>query len=314
MPSTIKTFLTGITIGEPTTFENMTIHPLAPLGDDPSGDAPAPDVVYVTLGEAMQSGTVTVEELDGGGSVPEVKVTNTGDAPVVLVDGEEIVGAKQNRVVNTTLVAASKTEIVIPVSCIEAGRWHTRSHTFGHAGRIVPHDLRTRKTRSVGRALRDGRGYRSDQGEVWRNVDEVHETLGTASPTRSLSDAMERSAPRLDEYVAAFPQARGQTGCAVAVGGRAAGVELLADEQLYARLHRQILTSHAMRAMMSRRRGDATPATSSVEKLVARAAASKWTRYDAPGVGTQLRAQNKDLVGTAVVHEGRVVHLVVAAA
>jgi hypothetical protein len=33
------------------------------------------------------------------------------------VDGEELIGAKQNRIVNATFLIAGQTEITIPVSC-----------------------------------------------------------------------------------------------------------------------------------------------------------------------------------------------------
>ena len=38
-----------------------------------------------------------------GGSVPELKVINKAEIPILLLDGEELVGAKQNRVLNTTM-------------------------------------------------------------------------------------------------------------------------------------------------------------------------------------------------------------------
>jgi hypothetical protein len=43
-----------------------------------------------------------------------------------LLDGEELIGAKQNRALNLTILAPAKQVIVIPVSCVEAGRWHLR--------------------------------------------------------------------------------------------------------------------------------------------------------------------------------------------
>jgi hypothetical protein len=66
---------------------------------------------------------VRVTELNAGGSVPELRLENNADLPVLLVDGEELVGAKQNRVLNLTILAPAKRTTVIPVSCVEAGRW-----------------------------------------------------------------------------------------------------------------------------------------------------------------------------------------------
>jgi hypothetical protein len=57
-----------------------------------------------------------VTELGAGGSVPELRFENLGEKPVLLLDGEELVGAKQNRALNLTILAPAKQVIVIPVS------------------------------------------------------------------------------------------------------------------------------------------------------------------------------------------------------
>ena len=43
-----------------------------------------------------------ITEVSEGGSVPELRVVNKGDARILVLDGEELRGAKQNRVLNTT--------------------------------------------------------------------------------------------------------------------------------------------------------------------------------------------------------------------
>jgi hypothetical protein len=62
-------------------------------------------------------------EVSRGGSVPELKVVNKSDRMLLILDGEGLVGAKQNRIVNTTILIAGNTTTVIPVSCVEQGRW-----------------------------------------------------------------------------------------------------------------------------------------------------------------------------------------------
>jgi hypothetical protein len=51
----------------------------------------------------------------------------------LIVEGEELLGAKQNRIVNATFLVAGKTEIVIPVSCVEQRRWRYDSESFASA-------------------------------------------------------------------------------------------------------------------------------------------------------------------------------------
>ena len=45
---------------------------------------------YLTLSEALASGTLVITEVSEGGSIPELVVTNSGDSAVLLLDGEEL--------------------------------------------------------------------------------------------------------------------------------------------------------------------------------------------------------------------------------
>ena len=80
----------------------------------------------MTLEEALALG-FRITEVDAAGSVPELIAFNPLDTPVLLYDGEELLGAKQNRILNVTVLVAPKSETKIPVSCVEQGRRHARS-------------------------------------------------------------------------------------------------------------------------------------------------------------------------------------------
>ena len=54
---------------------------------------------------------------------------------LLMLDGEELVGAKKNRVLNVTVLIAAQSDTVIPVSCVEQGRWSYWSQEFGSARR-----------------------------------------------------------------------------------------------------------------------------------------------------------------------------------
>ena len=54
-------------------------------------------------------------------------------SPVLLVDGEELIGAKQNRVLNLSILIPAKQRCVIPICCVEAGRWRAASREFSIA-------------------------------------------------------------------------------------------------------------------------------------------------------------------------------------
>lgn len=84
---------------------------------------------YVLLHQALERGRLSITEVDEAGSVPYLVARNRGPWPVLIFDGEELVGAKQNRIANATILV-SVGKAVLPVSCVEQGRWHSRSRTF----------------------------------------------------------------------------------------------------------------------------------------------------------------------------------------
>ena len=88
---------TQIRVFSPLVFRNLAVSPLVvsnPRADD-----------YSTLDEALTTGRVRITEVGEAGSVPELKLLNDTDHPILLLDGEELTGAKQNRICNLTILA-----------------------------------------------------------------------------------------------------------------------------------------------------------------------------------------------------------------
>ena len=89
----------------------------------PLSGNPAAALDYLLIDEALEAKKVVVEEVSEGGSVPELRMTNFADKVVLVVDGTELVGAKQNRIVNASFLIPPESITRIPVSCVEQGRW-----------------------------------------------------------------------------------------------------------------------------------------------------------------------------------------------
>ena len=150
VPEVAKLLATLLT-GEPVTHGALAVIPLlAPNLDDPD---------WLTLEDR-------VTEVSEAGSVPFLQVANGADRPLLLLDGEELIGAKQNRILNTTVLVAAHTEVTIPVSCVEQGRWGYRGRQFRPGDASLYASLRARKAAHVSQSVRAGRGHRADQGEV----------------------------------------------------------------------------------------------------------------------------------------------------
>lgn len=140
------------------------------------GGAPAMD--YLPASVAIGSGLLEIAELDGG-SVPQVAAHNLGRLPVLLVDGEHIEGAMQNRVLNTTVLIAAQQETLLPVACVEHGRWHyERSAAFATSEDLAYPRLRAKNAATSGLSARMSRGRGVDQSEVWADVSAKHREVG----------------------------------------------------------------------------------------------------------------------------------------
>ena len=133
-----------IRVGDPVRHGGLSVFPLF------TGEESALD--YRLSDEVMDSRDVVVEEIGDQGSVPEISVENTGDSRVLFLEGEQLVGAKQNRILNVSLLVAGHTKIKVPVSCVEQGRWRRTSSRFSSSKTGAPSSLRHRSGGRPGRA------------------------------------------------------------------------------------------------------------------------------------------------------------------
>ncbi len=204
---TIEGALSNVQLGAETTFGNMTIFPLLD-GDNGSAD-------YLTLDDAVARGLVQITEVSVQGSVPDLKLNNESDEPVLLLDGEELIGAKQNRILNLTILAPANRTIVIPVSCVEAGRWSPRSAQFTTSSQAHFARGRAKKMAQVSDSLRASGERRSDQQAVWEEIGAKAACLKVQSPTSAMLDIYETYTKRIDEYAGAFTAVDRQVGAAI---------------------------------------------------------------------------------------------------
>jgi len=131
MDRIFSAYLDGVNLGSPVSHGGMTVFPVfaPPVAEEHE---------YLTMSEAMEDlGVLHITEISEAGDVPELMAVNNGKGAILMIDGELLVGAKQDRVVNTTILLPPESKTVIPVSCTEHGRWNYTSRefqstTYGH--------------------------------------------------------------------------------------------------------------------------------------------------------------------------------------
>ena len=302
---TIADAASCIRIGVPMVFRNLTVFPL--LGDQiVSAD-------YLTLDEALEQKCSVITEVSEGGSVPELKFVNSGNKCVFLLDGEELIGAKQNRIINISILVAAGKTLVIPVSCVEAGRWSHRSRQFASAPRAHYAQGRAMKMAQVSASMRATGQRRSNQSEVWRDISEKSARFSVASETSAMSDIFEQEAGQLEDYVASFSILEGQSGAVFAIGGEVIGLELFDSAETLRKLFPKLLRSYGLDALDRARREKSEKKTQCTPEKAAAfvrgVSAAKAEEFPALGEGIDIRLSGHNLTGAALVVKDHIIHM-----
>jgi hypothetical protein len=247
--------------------------------------------------------------LSQSGSVPELKVLNRAEIPVLLLDGEELAGAKQNRVLNTTILLKESSETIIPVSCTEQGRWAYASREFGLSGNIMHRKARMKKVASVNRSLKDCLAYESDQGEVWEEMACFSMDADVSSPTGAMRDVFESKTDDLKGYLDAFRYVPDQRGIFVMVNGMAVGFDILSHSHAYELLHQKIVKSYAIDALLRQTKITEAPSVDKAKAFIEGVSHCEEKRYESIGYGWDHRFEGKTIVGSSLVYQEKMIHM-----
>ncbi len=292
--------LPEVKIGAPLRHEALAVFPLFTESDSP--------IDYLLADEAIAAGTIAVEEVGEAGSVPTLLVSNQGDSRVLFIEGEELRGAKQNRVLNTSVLVAARSKTTIPVSCVEQGRWRYRSRQFGSSGSHSSSKLRSILKKTVSDSALRGEGHRSDQTQVWGEVSRQMESLGSSSMTFAMSDTYDAHNDRVAEFQQRLTYVEGATGLAVAVGNCVVAVDLFDQPATCRKAWSRLLSGVVMDALEAGKT-DAQAVSGDVAELLRRIWGADWQQTPAVGEGQEYRSDaDEKLHASALFFDGAVVH------
>lgn len=265
---------------------------------------------YETLDEALNRHDLEVTEINEGGSVPTLKVINKSDGRIFLMAGEQLIGAKQNRVLNTSIMVEGKTETAIPVSCVEQGRWGYRSKAFGSHGTTSHSTLRRKMTRSVSASYLACAAPRSDQGEVWDEVDRKLDAMGSTSMSCELEQTYLDTRPRLDSILGELPAPESCHGAVFVLHGRVAGLDLFDQPETLTKLWPKLVRGYAIDALeASDNATTASVSAADVEAWLKKLDGLEPKPFPSPGLGEDVRFNGPDVVGAGLVVEATPIHV-----
>lgn len=297
---TVSMNFADLRIGDPVSWESLTVFPLF-------SDTARP-VDYLLSDEAIAAGKLAVQEVSESGTVPELQVSNDADIRVLFLEGEQLIGAKQNRMLNTSLLVAAKAKTRIPVTCVEHGRWGYRSRNFASGGTHSPSKLRYLLKESVSANLKAKQGHRSDQGKAWEEIARQQQVLGVSSNAEAMADTFESHKARLATSRERLNYVEGALGLAVAVRGKIVSLDVFDKPTTCHKVWDRLLSGlvlDALEAGPGRRR----PKVSDAQKLIDELKAATWTPAEPVGEGYEYRAEGKNgTQSSALCFDGALVH------
>jgi len=273
----------------PISHKNLSIFPVV-LSEKPG----APGVHYLTLAEGLKTNSVAVEEQKNGGTVNSVNVGNKSDRPLLLLAGEVILGGQQDRVIGEDTIIQPHADLVVPVFCVEHGRWSGKVQ-FTSTGGFVDSSVRMKAK------------YAGNQQQVWDAVAKKNQALKVQNATgtyRSLATGAEGKAatqPFRDAIapkLAALPEAGQLIGLVAAVNGRVTSVDVFADPQLFAAYRERLLDSIFLAVADKPVTSETPPAAQAVGDFVNELRATKAEVKN--GGGSREMKKGSKVVGTSL--------------
>lgn len=273
---------------------------------------PESTVRVMPAGPEIKNGRLTISEVNSSGEVGKLAAVNSTGSYLLLTDADVLLGAKQNRIINKSMLLAPNSKTIIDVSCIERLRWNYTSKDFSNPNTAADHNLRKDKMASMLQADSDspGASYRT-QSKVWEHIKfsltEEHFNAETESYHEHASFRLLSKANELPECEAR----EGCNGLAVVVDGKVKCIDLFGTSELY-RYYFPMLRDSAFRMASTSKDVDPADIHESnfrvLEALDTFETAERTTDDQYVCAGKLSMAEKDGLIGFELMLEGQLVH------
>ncbi len=288
-------FYAELTVGEPLVYGKLAVYPVyLPGGGEELGD-------ILTMEEALETGKFQLAELEEGASVNTLEVRNDTGKHVVLLAGEMVRGAKQDRIISYDTVVPPGGKYAVAAFCVEAGRWTDVSERFEYRKEFAPASIR---------GTAQGK---NDQGEVWAEVSKVNAERGTVTEsdalTASYSDAEFQK--QVKEYEKAFgelAQKKEVVGVVVFTDGAIAAGDIFANHDLFRTIWPRLLSGYAMDAALAAEVGE-VPDAAAVKAYLAQLEEAEREQVFEDDVQERSNLNKGDMNAYELEYRGKKMHV-----
>ena len=306
-PSDPAVWLAGLRLGEAQDLAPYQIHPLCL---EEAG--PAPQMLLTH--QAIEAQVLEIIE-EGEGDVQALTARNNGGQPVVVLEGDTLVGCKQNRVVARSVILGKGASVTIPVGCMERGRWAWKTGQFGSGTMRMSPTMRSGTTREILEAKKRRHQHASlNQSRLWDDVDAHMSAERVASPSADFHALIDEKGRDARERAAAFQRQPGQVGVLVMAGGTFLGLELAGHPATWDELAGRTLPAFLLDRRWAAERGKgASERPLRASDWLTRLQQTPLNTTPGLGLGREVDVELDGLGGSGLWHEEQMVHMAVFA-
>ncbi|PKL82441.1 MAG: hypothetical protein CVV24_10110 [Ignavibacteriae bacterium HGW-Ignavibacteriae-3] len=267
---------------------------------------------YMPLGKAAEQNFIKLKEINEGGSVNDVFVINSSDKYVFMMDGDIIIGAKQNRIINTSVLLPPKSKSSIHVSCVEQGRWSNGGGSFKPSDYTAPSSMRMNKNKDVFTNLRSGNEHYADQNRVWESVSENLRDMKVESKTDSLDDVIKEKKEEFDLFADKFSISENCNGIALFHGGDFIGLDLFNSSEVYKEYFPKIIKGIIWELTGKWHTAEDTKESEfkyRTLEMIDKIESQEKNKFKGAGVGEEERFDDQALSGFKLNYQNKLIHL-----
>jgi len=289
-------------LGQPMSYRGITMVPLFLSNPEPFR--------YLSLKQALEQKTIQFEELGEEGVVPEILVNNLGDTPVMLMDGEEVIGLKQNRVFASTVLLRSKAQTSVPVSCVEKQRWAYRDDENIKSINMLEQSIRFQQMKFAHSISGNNSTVNYNQENIWYGIHLLLEKAGTWSHGSALKDVYQQKRIKLNRFCKAFPAQSGQNGMILLRGNIPLGMDVFSNPDVFQQNHCKLVSSYVLDSLLEKpqRAVSSCRASAIAGEFATQANESNLTPRESLGLGATLQVDSSGMIGSVLVCKNIPIH------
>jgi len=227
-------------LSEPVFLRNLIVYPITANNRYSHRDDTIDEFNPFTIDEVMVNKKGEFREYDVP-DITEIVFDNKSDFPVLMLDGEEITGSLQNRIIAQSNLTEARTSREIPVICVEEGRWEEIGGF--KTGYCSYPEIRTILSKSRHRKM-------DTQQTIWNEINRKLTVTRTQSATSSMHDIYDNLKEEVVRYVEDFRSLNHNTvGFIGIAGNRILGCDIFQSPKIYCKFENKLIRSYALDAI-----------------------------------------------------------------